>query len=154
MCKFSYYFINQAAVEATIDKFQRIDCLVNNAGWHPPARTIDGFSSEEFRKLLDLNLIGYFLACKFALPYIRKTKGSVVNISSGAFTVGQPDAVTYVATTGGIVGMTRALATDEGRHGVRMNSISPGCVWTPLFEEWAKTAEKGEMEQIKDISIL
>ncbi|XP_060568198.1 17-beta-hydroxysteroid dehydrogenase 14-like [Ruditapes philippinarum] len=50
--------------------------------------------------------------------------------------------------------MTRALATDEGRHGVRVNSISPGCVWTPLFEEWAKTAEKGQMEQIKDISIL
>ncbi|XP_053394495.1 17-beta-hydroxysteroid dehydrogenase 14-like isoform X2 [Mercenaria mercenaria] len=144
----------KAAVEATVAKYQKIDCLVNNAGWHPPPRTIDGFSSEEFRQLLDLNLIGYFLTCKFALPYIRQTKGSVVNISSGAFTVGQPESVTYVATKGGIVGMTRALATDEGKHGVRVNSISPGCVWTPLFEEWAKTVDKKVMDDIKDISIL
>lgn len=144
----------KAAVEATVAKYEKIDCLVNNAGWHPPPKTIDGFSSEEFRKLLDLNLIGYFLACKYALPYIRQTKGSVINIASGAFTLGQPDSVTYVATKGGVVGLTRALATDEGKHGVRVNAISPGCVWTPLFAEWAKNVDKEELEKITKISIL
>lgn len=139
----------KAAVETTVKKFDKIDCLVNNAGWHPPSRTIDEFSAQEFRDLMDLNLIGYFLTCKYALPYIRQTQGSIVNISSGAFIAGQDKAVTYVATKGGVVGLTRALATDEGKHGVRVNAISPGAVRTPLLEECIKLT--GDLQSVLEI---
>ncbi|XP_053375210.1 17-beta-hydroxysteroid dehydrogenase 14-like [Mercenaria mercenaria] len=144
----------QAAVEATVERYHRVDCLVNNAGWHPPSRTIDGFSADEFRKLLDLNLVGYYLACKYTLPYLRRTQGSIVNISSAAFTLGQGEAVTYVATKGGVVGLTRALATDEGKHGVRVNAISPGAVRTPLLEDCIKDDLQGGLERCKNSTVL
>src|SRR3954451_23787191 len=60
----------QNLIKATTDEFGRIDCLINNAGWHPPHHPIDEFSVEDFRHLLDLNLVSIFAACKFALPHL------------------------------------------------------------------------------------
>src|SRR5262245_26860325 len=70
----------QNLVEATVARHGRIDCLINNAGWHPPHKPIDEFTVEEFRELLDLNLVSVFAACKFALPYLRQTQGNIINI--------------------------------------------------------------------------
>ena len=122
-------------IDATIAKYGRLDCLINNAGWHPAHKPIDDFSVEDFRSLLDLNLVSIFAACKFALPHLRKTKGNIINMSSLVAIMGQPGAVTYVATKGGITSMTKALAIDEAAHGVRVNSVSPGNVYTPLWQE-------------------
>jgi NAD(P)-dependent dehydrogenase (short-subunit alcohol dehydrogenase family) len=69
-------------IEAAVSKYGRIDCLVNNAGWHPPHKPIDDFSIEEFQDLLNLNLVSIFTACKFALPHLRRTKGNIINMSS------------------------------------------------------------------------
>jgi NAD(P)-dependent dehydrogenase (short-subunit alcohol dehydrogenase family) len=122
-------------IDKTVEKFGRIDCLINNAGWHPPHKPIDDFSIEEFRDLLDLNLVSIFAACKFALPHIRKTKGNIINISSLVGIMGQVYGTTYVATKGGITAFTKALAVDEAAHGVRVNSVSPGNIYTPLWQE-------------------
>lgn len=122
-------------IDATVAKHGRLDCLINNAGWHPPHKPIDDFSVEDFRSLLDLNLVSIFAACKFALPHLRKTKGNIINMSSLVAIMGQPGAVTYVATKGGITSMTKALAIDEAAHSVRVNSVSPGNVYTPLWQE-------------------
>jgi NAD(P)-dependent dehydrogenase (short-subunit alcohol dehydrogenase family) len=122
-------------IDATVERFGRIDCLINNAGWHPPHKEIDDFSIEDFRNLLDLNLVSIFAACKFALPHLRKTKGNIINMSSLVAIMGQPGATTYVATKGGITSLTKALAIDEAAHGVRVNSVSPGNVYTPLWQE-------------------
>ncbi|MFL6467362.1 MAG: SDR family oxidoreductase [Pyrinomonadaceae bacterium] len=119
----------------TIEKFGRIDCLINNAGWHPPHKPIDDFSAEEFRDLLDLNLVSIFSACKFALPYLRKTQGNIINMSSLVGSMGQLHATTYVATKGAITAFTKALAIDEAIRGVRVNSVSPGNIYTPLWQE-------------------
>jgi NAD(P)-dependent dehydrogenase (short-subunit alcohol dehydrogenase family) len=124
----------QNLIEATIEKFGRIDCLINNAGWHPAHKPIDDFTVEEFRDLLDLNLVSMFSACKVALPHIRKTKGNIINMSSLVGAMGQLHAVTYVATKGGITAFTKALAIDEAVHGVRINSVSPGNIYTPLWQ--------------------
>jgi NAD(P)-dependent dehydrogenase (short-subunit alcohol dehydrogenase family) len=113
----------------------RLDCLVNNAGWHPPHKPIDDFSVEDFRALLDLNLVSIFAACKFALPHLRKTKGNIVNMSSLVGWMGQLHATTYVATKGAITAFTKALAIDEAAHDVRVNSVSPGNIYTPLWQE-------------------
>ncbi len=122
-------------IDATVARHGRIDCLINNAGWHPPHKPIDDFSVEEFRELLDLNLVSIFAACKLALPHLRKTKGNIINMSSLVGTMGQIHATTYVATKGAITAFTKALAVDEAAHDVRVNSVSPGNIYTPLWQE-------------------
>ncbi|XP_034567272.1 17-beta-hydroxysteroid dehydrogenase 14 isoform X1 [Notolabrus celidotus] len=124
-------------VTSTVETYGCIDCLVNNAGWHPPHKPTDDTSAEEFRELLNLNLISYFLASKYALPHLRKRQGNIINVSSLVGTIGQKDAAPYVATKGAIISMTKAMAVDESRFKVRVNCISPGNVLTPLWEELA-----------------
>uniref|UniRef100_A0A8B9JFL4 Hydroxysteroid (17-beta) dehydrogenase 14 n=1 Tax=Astyanax mexicanus TaxID=7994 RepID=A0A8B9JFL4_ASTMX len=108
-------------ITVTVEKFGQIDCLVNNAGWHPPHKPTDETTAEEFKDLLNLNLINYFLASKFALPYLRKTQGNIINVSSLVATIGQKHAAPYVATKGAIISMTKAMAVDESRYNVRVN---------------------------------
>src|ERR1043165_7579095 len=100
-------------IEATVDEFGRIDCLINNAGWHPPHQPIDEFSVEDFRDLLNLNLVSIFAACKFALPHLRTTQGNIINMSSLVAQMGQRLATTYVATKASF-----AALSDATRRGV------------------------------------
>jgi len=134
-CDVSKTFEIKNLIDATMEKYGRIDCLINNAGWHPPHKPIDDFSVNDFRDLLDLNLVSIFAACKFALPHLRKTQGNIINISSLVGVMGQLHATTYVATKGAITAFTKALAIDEAENGVRVNSVSPGNVYTPLWQE-------------------
>jgi NAD(P)-dependent dehydrogenase (short-subunit alcohol dehydrogenase family) len=103
------------------------------AGIHPTSQLI------EFPSLisatLELNLVSIFNACKLALPHLRKTRGNIINISSLVGTMGQRHATTYVATKAAITGFTKALAIDEAANGVRVNSVSPGNIYTPLWQE-------------------
>src|SRR5262245_37278252 len=131
-------------IEGTYSAHGRIDCLVNNAGWHPPHKPIDEFSIDEFRELLELNLVSVFTACKLALPYLRQTKGNIINMASLVATIGQRHATTYVATKGALTSFTKALAIDEAPNGVRVNSISPGNVYTPLWQEAIDAASNPE----------
>ena len=146
-------------VRALIDRVARdhgrIDCLINNAGWHPPHRPIDDFTADDFRDLLELNLVSVFVACQQALPYLRKTKGNIINMSSLVGSMGQLYATTYVATKGAITAFSKALAIDEAANGVRVNSVSPGNIWTPLWKEAVdasknpvKTRADGEAAQL------
>lgn len=125
----------QGLIDKTVGKYGQIDCLINNAGWHPPHKPIDDFTVEEFRDVLDLNLVSIFTACKFALPCLRKKRGNIINMSSLVGAMGQLHAVTYVASKGAITAFTKALAIDEAEHGVRVNSISPGNIYTPLWQD-------------------
>ena len=125
----------QPLIDTTIERYGRFDCLINNAGWHPSHKPIDDFSISEFRDLLELNLTSLFAACKFALPHLRQTQGNIINMSSLVATMGQLHATTYVATKGAITAFTKALAIDEAEHGVRVNSVSPGNIYTPLWQE-------------------
>src|SRR5437667_8683189 len=122
-------------IKTTIDRHDRIDCLINNAGWHPAHKPVDQFTEEEFQDLLNLNVVSIFTACKYALPHLRKTRGNIINLSSLVGQMGQLYGSTYVATKGAVTAFTKALAIDEAEHGVRVNSISPGNVYTPLWQE-------------------
>ena len=120
----------QRVIDKTIECYGRLDCLINNAGWHPPHKPIDEFSIEEFKDLLQLNLVSYFAACKFALPYLRQTRGNIINMSSVVGNTGQWWATTYCATKGGITAFTKALAIEEAQNGVRVNTVLPGNIIT------------------------
>jgi NAD(P)-dependent dehydrogenase (short-subunit alcohol dehydrogenase family) len=132
----------------------RIDCLINNAGWHPPHYPIDQFSTEDFRALLELNVVAVFVASRTALPWLRRSRGSIINLASLVATIGQHYATTYVATKGAVLAFTKALAIDEAPHGVRVNAVSPGNIYTPLWQEAidqspdpARTRADGEAAQ-------
>jgi NAD(P)-dependent dehydrogenase (short-subunit alcohol dehydrogenase family) len=135
-------------IEKTVKLHGRLDCLVNNAGWHPDHKTIDDFSIEDFESLLRLNLVSYFAACKYALPHLRKTHGNIINMSSLVGEMGQEWATTYVSTKGGITALTKALAVDEARNGVRVNVVLPGVIITPLGESFIGSKE--EPEKVRD----
>jgi len=161
----------QRTLAAAVAHFGRLDCLINNAGWHPPHKPIDDFSIAEFQDLLQLNLIAVFAGCKFALPYLRQTGGSIINLSSLVATLGQELAVTYCATKGGVSALTRALAIDEARHGVRVNAVAPGNVLTPMrraavaaapdpqaldnyIDSWQWTGRSAEIEEIGQVCLF
>ncbi|XP_059007356.1 17-beta-hydroxysteroid dehydrogenase 14 isoform X1 [Mustela lutreola] len=124
-------------ISETVRRFGRLDCVVNNAGYHPPPQWPEETSAQGFRQLLELNLLGTYTLTKLALPHLRKSRGNVINISSLVGAIGQVQAVPYVATKGAVTAMTKALALDESQYGVRVNCISPGNIWTPLWEELA-----------------
>jgi NAD(P)-dependent dehydrogenase (short-subunit alcohol dehydrogenase family) len=123
-----------ALLAETLGRHGRLDCLINNAGSHPPHRPIDAFTIEDFRAILELNVISPFALCQAALPHLRQSGGSIVNVASLVATIGQLEATTYVATKGAVLAFTKALAVDEAPH-VRVNSVSPGNVFTPLWQE-------------------
>lgn len=143
-------------IEVAVKTFGQIDCLVNNAGWHPPEQIIDDTSAQEFQNLLSLNLIGYFLTAKYALPHLRKTQGNIINVSSLVGIIGQKHAIPYVATKGAVTAMTKAMAIDESPYNVRVNSISPGNIWTPLWKELSSHAANPDVMILggKDAQLL
>lgn len=126
-------------VDTAVERFGKLDCVVNNAGWHPPAMGIDETSVEAFEQLLRLNLTSSFMGCKFSVPHLRKTRGCIINMSSEVALIGQGMAPSYVSTKAGQLGLSRALALDLAPDGVRVNAVCPAGVMTPLMREWADT---------------
>lgn len=159
-----------AAVEGlvrwTVSELGHIDALVNNAGTHPPTRPIDDVSAEDFLSLLRVNLVSVFAASRAALPHIRSRRGAIVNIASLVGLVGQEGAVEYCSSKAAIMGLTKALAVDEAKHGVRVNTVCPGAIRTPLAEslnsekqlqsiaQWAWMERLGTPREVADVVVF
>jgi L-fucose dehydrogenase len=131
----------RAAIERVAAHWGRIDCLINNAGVHPPATSIDETTLESLEDLLRINFVSSFAGAKFALPHLRKTRGTIVNISSMTAVLGQDRSSAYASTKAAQVGLTKALAVELGREGIRVNAILPSNIDTPLMHEWAATLD-------------
>ena len=126
------------AVDETLRAFDDLDILFNNAGVFFPHTTLD-CTEEEWDLQLDVNLKGTFLMSKAALPrMIKLGRGVIINNSSGWGIAGGDAAVAYCASKGGVVLLTKAMAIDHGRHGIRVNCICPGDVDTPMLPEDAR----------------
>jgi len=126
------------AVDETLNSFGKLDILFNNAGVFYPQTAIE-CSEEEWDLQIDINLKGTFLMSKFALPgMIQQGGGVIINNSSGWGIVGGDKAVAYCASKGGVVLLTKAMAIDHGRQGIRVNCICPGDVDTPMLPEDAR----------------
>jgi pyridoxal 4-dehydrogenase len=116
----------QAMVDATLKEFGRVDVLVNNAAIVPFVAW-DDVDLEHWRKIMSVNLDGPFIAFKAVEGPMRAAGyGRIVNIASNTIIAGTPNMAAYVAAKGGILGMTRALATELGRHGITVNAVAPG----------------------------
>jgi NAD(P)-dependent dehydrogenase (short-subunit alcohol dehydrogenase family) len=126
------------AVDETVRAFGRLDILFNNAGIFYPNTAVD-CTEEEWDLQIDINLKGTFLTSKASLPgMIQQGSGVIINNSSGWGIVGGDAAVAYCASKGGVVLLTKAMAIDHGRQGIRVNCICPGDVDTPMLPEDAR----------------
>jgi len=126
------------AVEETLQTFGRLDILFNNAGVFYPHTVLD-CPEEEWDLTLDTNLKGTYLMSKFALPtMIAQGGGIIINNGSGWGLVGGDAAAAYCASKGGVVLLTKAMAIDHGRQGIRVNCICPGDTYTPMLPEDAR----------------
>ncbi len=132
------------AVERTVAEFGRLDCIINNAGAHPPATSLDDTSVEMMEELMRTNYISTFAGAKYALPHLRKTKGTIINMSSMTAILGQDRSSAYCATKGAQVSLTKALAIELGPDGIRVNAILPSNIDTPLMRDWAATLDDPE----------
>ncbi|MFD2677799.1 SDR family NAD(P)-dependent oxidoreductase [Camelimonas lactis] len=116
-----------AMVAATTAEFGRIDIFFNNAGIEGPVKPVDGLSLAEFRKVIDVNVIGVFLGLKYVLPVMYgQGAGSVINTSSVAGLTGSPGLSAYTTSKHAVIGLTRSAAAEAGPRGVRVNSVNPG----------------------------
>jgi NAD(P)-dependent dehydrogenase (short-subunit alcohol dehydrogenase family) len=124
-----------AMVERAVEAFGRLDVLVNNAGVSHAA-TAEETSEEQWRETLAVNLGAVFFASRAALPLMRRQGGgAIVNVASDWGLVGGERAAAYCASKGAVVLLTRAMALDHAREGIRINVVCPGDVDTPMLEE-------------------
>ncbi|MCC6616457.1 MAG: SDR family oxidoreductase [Anaerolineae bacterium] len=123
----------KSAVTQTLAAFGTIDVLVNNAGVVLVA-AVEDINYERFKQVFNINVGGTFLFCKYVLPVLKaKREGAIVNMASVSAHVGQIDHSTYGATKGAIMAFSRALAWEVANDNIRVNSISPGSVDTPML---------------------
>ncbi|RYY16672.1 MAG: SDR family oxidoreductase, partial [Chitinophagaceae bacterium] len=122
-------------IDFTVDKYGRIDGIVNNAGVNDSVGVEKG-SPEKFMQSIVKNLTHYYNLVHYGLPYLKKTKGSIVNIGSKVATTGQGNTSGYAASKGAINGLTREWAVEFLPFSIRVNTVLPAEVWTPLYENW------------------
>lgn len=136
------------AIETIAQKYGRIDVVINNVGVNDGAG-LDA-TYEEFMNSLKLNLVSFFLIVKYAVPFLKKSKGNILNIGSKVALTGQGGTSGYAAAKGGVLGLTREWAVDLIQHGIRSNAIIIAESWTPSYKSWIESIDNGD-QKLKSI---
>lgn len=139
----------EKSIKIIAEKFGRIDGLVNNAGVNDGVGLENG-NYEEFVASLHKNVIHYYLMAHFALPWLIKSKGSIVNIGSKTAETGQGGTSGYAASNGGRNALTREWAVELLKYGIRVNALIVAECYTPLYKTWIQTLPNPE-EKLKEI---
>jgi len=136
----------QNVVEKTIEKFDRLDILINNAGIFPRIKQLHEISESEWNEVLDVNLNGQFRFTKFALPYLQKTSGTIVNVSSDAGLKAYEgfNADAYSASKAALIVLTKCWALEYAKDRIRVNCVCPGVVDTDMTKPFLKTEKERE----------
>ncbi len=120
-------------VEKAVDKTGRIDILVNSAGvWEEDLA--ENVTEEVWDRIIDINLKGTFFMCRYAIPWLKETEGSIINIGSDSGMIGNGGGAVYCASKGGVTLLTKTLAVELAQDGIRVNAVCPGDVMTPMME--------------------
>ncbi|MGH3386886.1 MAG: SDR family NAD(P)-dependent oxidoreductase [Nocardioidaceae bacterium] len=138
----------RAAVEQVVGELGRLDILVNNAGIGAQGTVSDNDDSEWMR-VLDVNVLGMVRVSRAALPHLRRSPAAaIVNTCSIAATAGLPQRALYSASKGAVLALTRAMAADHLREGIRVNCVNPGTADTPWIGRLLATADDPEAERL------
>jgi len=128
-------------IDETVKTYGKLDILVNNAGILGTLKEITEYPEDIYDRLMAVNLKGVFLGMKYAIPYMLKNgKGSIINMASISGIVGTPRMGPYCATKAGIILLTKAVALELARKGIRVNVIVPGTIETAMVEQAVKEA--------------
>ena len=143
----------QACVEACIDRYGGLYALVNMAGVLRFDDT-EELQTADWQKVIDVNLTGTMLLCRAVIPHLLQSKGSIVNAASTASLSGLPCGVAYSASKGGVLAMTRSIAVEYAKRGVRANCVCPGDIKTGMTNDvgFPKTMDWDLMPRIMSIS--
>jgi L-fucose dehydrogenase len=139
----------EKVIQSIVQQYGRIEGLVNNAGVNDGVGLESG-SYERFMESIHNNLVHYYLMAHFALPYLKKSKGAIVNISSKTAETGQGNTSAYAAANGGRNALTREWAVELLKYGIRVNAVIVSECWTPQYESWIHTLNKPE-EKLQEI---
>lgn len=121
-------------IQTAIDTYGKIDILFNNAGIYAPG-TVEETDIDDWNHSLDVNITALFLAGKYAMPYLKESKGNIINTASAGGIIGFPNAISYATTKGAVISFTRAMAVDYAEAGVRINAICPGTGETGMTKD-------------------
>lgn len=137
------------SVEQTLRSFGRIDALVNNAGRNDKVGLEHG-TPTEYVASLNRNLVHYYSMAHYALPHLKRSRGAIVNIGSKTAVTGQGSTSGYASSKGAIMALTREWAAELLPYGIRVNTVIPAEVMTPLYRNWLDTFPNPE-EKLKTI---
>ncbi|WP_426164829.1 SDR family NAD(P)-dependent oxidoreductase [Sandarakinorhabdus sp. DWP1-3-1] len=133
----------QAAVAEAVGTFGKLDILVNNAGVASSSLALMTHTLDDWRRILSINLDGVFLGLRYAGPVLAVQGGSVINLSSILGKVAIPNAAAYCASKGGVLLLTKAAAVEWAPLGIRVNSVHPGFIDTPMVANALQASENG-----------
>lgn len=138
-------------VEKTLNKYERIDVFFNNAGTEGVMGNIVDQDLEDFRRVLDINVLGVFLGLKYVMKVMEKQKsGSIINTSSDAGLAGSPGLAPYVASKHAVVGLTKTAALEGAKDNIRVNSINPTNIEGRMMESIEQGLNPNDPKGIKD----
>ena len=137
------------SVEQTLQQFGRIDALVNNAGRNDKVGLEQG-SPDEYVASLNRNLVHYYSMAHYSLPHLKRARGSIVNVGSKTAVTGQGSTSGYASSKGAIMALTREWAAELLPYGIRVNTVIPAEVMTPLYQQWLATFPNSD-EKLKTI---
>lgn len=123
---------NESLVKQTLEKYGQLDVAVNNAGIGGPLAATGEYPLDGWQKVIDINLSGVFYGLRYQIPAMLPKGGSIINIASILGSAGTKFSPAYVAAKHGVVGLTKAAALEYAEQGIRINSVGPGYINTPL----------------------
>jgi len=138
-----------ATVAACVERFGRLDALVNVAAILR-ADHLHEMRTADWERVLAVNLTGTFFTCRAALPHLMTSRGNIVNVASTAAIHGQPYAGAYAASKGGVLALTKAIAIDYVKQGVRANAVLPCDIATPIFSQF-QMPDGGDWKLVKRV---
>ncbi len=146
---------NEALVKGTLEKYGKLDIAVNNAGIGGPLAPTGEYPIDGWKKVIDINLSGVFYGMLYQLPAMEKNGGgSIVNIASILGMAGTQKSPAYVAAKHGVVGLTKATALEYAAKNIRVNSVGPGYINTPLVMNALDEATRGFLVGLHPIGRL
>jgi NAD(P)-dependent dehydrogenase (short-subunit alcohol dehydrogenase family) len=154
----------KALVQTTVEKYGRLDCVLNNAGIESLVKPLHEQSIEDFDKLMAINVRGLFLCLKYEIQQmLTQGAGAIVNTSSLGGLIAFPGASPYIASKHAVMGLTRAAALDYAKQGIRVNTVTPGSIATEMLnrslsqmgftaDDLASTVPMGRIGQAEEIA--